>query len=112
MIYGPCVNIHRTPQSGRDYENYSEDPYLTARIAVGYIEGMQSQGVAACVKHFACNNQETHRHDIDVTVDERALHEIYLPAFEAADQGGPCLDPDAGLQPRQRRRGWPRTSRC
>lgn len=84
VIYGPCVNIHRTPQSGRDYENYSEDPYLTARLAVGYIEGMQSQGVAACVKHFACNNQETHRHDIDVQVDERALHEIYLPAFEAA----------------------------
>ncbi len=84
VIYGPCVNIHRTPQSGRDYENYSEDPFLTARLAVGYIEGMQSQGVAACVKHFACNNQETHRHDIDVLVDERALHEIYLPAFEAS----------------------------
>ena len=84
VIYGPCVNIHRTPQSGRTFENYSEDPYLTSRLAVGYIEGMQSQGVAACVKHFACNNQETHRHDIDVTVDERTLHEIYLPAFEAA----------------------------
>ncbi len=84
VIYGPCVNIHRTPQSGRTYENYSEDPYLTARLAVGYIEGMQSEGVAACVKHFACNNQEVHRHDIDVTVNERALHEIYLPAFEAA----------------------------
>ena len=84
VIYGPCVNIHRTPQSGRDYENYSEDPFLAARLAVGYIEGMQSQGVAACVKHFACNNQETHRHDIDVQVDERALHEIYLPAFEAS----------------------------
>ena len=84
VIYGPCVNIHRTPQSGRTYENYSEDPYLTSRLAVDYIEGMQSQGVAACVKHFACNNQETHRHDIDVTVDERTLHEIYLPAFEAS----------------------------
>ena len=84
VIYGPCVNILRTPQSGRTYENYSEDPYLTARLAVGYIEGMQSQGVAACVKHFVCNNQETHRHDIDVTVGERALHEIYLPAFEAS----------------------------
>jgi len=84
VVYGPCVNIHRTPQSGRTFENYSEDPYLTARLAVDYIEGMQSQGVAACVKHFACNNQETHRHDIDVQVDERALHEIYLPAFEAA----------------------------
>ncbi len=84
VIYGPCVNIHRTPQSGRTYENYSEDPYLTARLAVGYIEGMQSQKVAACVKHFACNNQETHRHNIDVLVDERTLHEIYLPAFDAA----------------------------
>ena len=84
VVYGPCVNIHRTPQSGRGYENYSEDPYLTARLAVGYIEGMQSKGVSACVKHFACNNQETHRHDIDVQVDERTLHEIYLPAFEAA----------------------------
>lgn len=84
VIYGPCVNIHRTPQGGRYFENYSEDPFLTTQTAVGYIEGMQSQGVAAGIKHFVCNDQETHRHDINVVVDERTLHEIYLPPFEAA----------------------------
>ena len=84
VVYGPCVNIQRSPQNGRTFETYSEDPFLAAQITVGYIQGMQSRSVAACIKHFACNNQETHRHEINVVVGERALHEIYLPAFEAA----------------------------
>ena len=83
-IYGPCVNIHRTPQGGRNMESYSEDPYLASRMAVQYIEGVQSRGVAACVKHFVCNNQEAFRHSVNVKVSERALREIYLPAFEAS----------------------------
>lgn len=86
VIYGPCVNIQRTPQSGRYFENFSEDPYLNSRLAVGYIEGMQSQSVASCVKHYVCNDQESGRHTINVEVDERPLHEIYLPAFQAALQ--------------------------
>ena len=84
VVYGPCVNVQRTPQSGRYFENFSEDPFLNARMASVYIEGMQSRNVAACVKHFLCNNQETGRHSINVQVDSRAMHEIYLPAFEAA----------------------------
>jgi len=84
VIYGPCINIHRTPQTGRFFENMSEDPFLTKQMAVQYIEGMQSAGTAACVKHFVCNNQETNRGDINVEVDERAFNEIYLPAFHAS----------------------------
>ena len=84
IVYGPCVNIQRTPQGGRYFENFSEDPWVNAQMTTAYINGMQSQGIAACIKHFACNNQETGRHDINVTVGERALHEIYLPAFRAA----------------------------
>lgn len=84
VLLGPCVNIHRTPQGGRNCESFSEDPYLAARIAVGYIKGVQSQNAAACIKHYACNNQEFDRGAINVQVDERALREIYLPAFRAA----------------------------
>lgn len=84
VVYGPCINIQRTPQSGRYFENFSEDPYLTAQMAVGYIQGMQSQNVASCVKHYVCNDQESGRHTITVEVDERPLHEIYLTPFEAA----------------------------
>lgn len=84
VIYGPVVNIHRSPQSGRDFENFSEDPYLTSQMAVGYIKGMQGEGVASCIKHFAANNQEKYRHDINVEIDERTLREIELPGFEAA----------------------------
>lgn len=83
VIYGPVLNIHRSPQSGRDFENFSEDPYLTAHMAVGYIKGMQGEDVAACVKHFAANNQEKFRHDLNVEIDERTLHEIELPGFAA-----------------------------
>ncbi len=86
VVYGPDVNIHRSPQDGRNFEAFSEDPFLTARMGVRYIQGMQREGIAACVKHFACNNQETFRHFVSVRVDDRTLHEIYLPAFQAAAQ--------------------------
>ncbi|MGA7292611.1 MAG: glycoside hydrolase family 3 C-terminal domain-containing protein [Terriglobales bacterium] len=88
MILGPTVNINRTPLWGRNFEGYGEDPYLTSRLAVAYIKGVQSEGVIATVKHFVANNQEFERHRIDVKVDERALHEIYFPAFKAAVQEG------------------------
>jgi beta-glucosidase len=84
LILGPCVNILRVPHGGRNFESFGEDPYLTSRITVGYIKGVQKENVAACVKHFACNNQEFQRDFVDVKVDERALNEIYLPAFKAA----------------------------
>lgn len=84
VLLAPCVNIHRTPHGGRNFESYGEDPYLAARTAEGYIRGVQSEHVIATVKHFAANNQETERMSVDVRVDERALNEIYFPAFEAA----------------------------
>ena len=86
VILGPCVNIARLPMGGRDFESYGEDPYLASRMAVSYIEGVQSEGVAATVKHFAANNQEYERMFVDVQVDHRALNEIYFPAFKAAVQ--------------------------
>ena len=86
MILGPTVNINRTPLWGRNFEGYGEDPYLTSRLAVSYIKGVQSEGVIATVKHFAANNQEFERHRINAIVDERALQEIYFPAFKAAVQ--------------------------
>lgn len=88
MILGPTVNIQRTPLWGRNFESYGEDPYLAGRIATGYVQGVQSQGVIPAVKHFVVNNQEFERHRIDVEVSERALHEIYFPAFEAAIRDG------------------------
>jgi beta-glucosidase len=84
VILGPGVNIIRTPLNGRNFEYMSEDPYLTSRMAVGYIKGVQEQGISACVKHFAANNQETDRNTVNVEMSERALREIYLPAFKAA----------------------------
>ena len=86
MLLAPCVNIHRVPMAGRNFESYGEDPFLAARMAVAYIRGVQGEGVIASVKHFAANNQEQERNTIDVRVDERALHEIYFPAFKAAVQ--------------------------
>jgi beta-glucosidase len=86
MILGPTVNINRTPLWGRNFEGYGEDPYLTSRLAVAYIKGVQSEGVIATVKHFAANNQEFERHRIDAKISERALQEIYFPAFKAAVQ--------------------------
>jgi beta-glucosidase len=84
MILGPTVNINRTPLWGRNFEGYGEDPYLTSRLAVAYINGVQGEGVIATVKHFAANNQEFERHRVNVRVDERTLNEIYFPAFKAA----------------------------
>lgn len=84
IILGPGVNIFRSPMNGRNFEYMGEDPYLTSRMAVEYIKGVQSNNVAACVKHFAVNNQEYNRYSINTLVDERTLHEIYLPAFKAA----------------------------
>jgi beta-glucosidase len=84
ILLGPGVNLYRAPLNGRNFEYFGEDPFLAARMAVGYIEGLQKQGVGATVKHFALNNEEYDRHNIDSVVDERTLHELYLPAFEAA----------------------------
>ena len=86
VILGPGINIIRTPLNGRNFEYQSEDPYLVSKMVVGYIKGVQAQGVSACVKHFAANNQELWRHTIDVHMSERALREIYLPGFKAAVQ--------------------------
>jgi len=86
VLLAPCVNIQRTPFGGRNFESFGEDPYLAARMAVGYIKGVQSENVIATVKHFAANNQEVNRMTIDAKVDERALHEIFFPAFKAAVQ--------------------------
>lgn len=82
ILLGPGVNMKRSPIGGRNFEYYSEDPYLSGEAGVAYVQGLQSQGVGACVKHYACNNQEHERMSISSEVDERALREIYLPAFE------------------------------
>lgn len=84
VILGPGVNIIRTPLNGRNFEYMSEDPYLVSRMVVGYIKGVQEQGVSASVKHYAANNQEIERNSINVEMSERALREIYLPGFHAA----------------------------
>ncbi len=88
MILGPGVNIYRTPLNGRNFEYMGEDPWLTSTMVVPYIKGLQSNGVAACVKHFAVNNDEEYRFQVNVNVSDRALHEIYLPAFKAAVEKG------------------------
>jgi beta-glucosidase len=88
VILGPGINIIRTPLNGRNFEYMSEDPYLVSKMVVGYIKGVQEQDVAACVKHFAANNQEIERNTINVEMSERALREIYLPGFKAAVQEG------------------------
>ena len=84
MILGPGVNIYRTPLNGRNFEYMGEDPLLASCMVVPYVQGLQSKGVAACVKHYALNNDEEYRHQVNVIVDDRTLHEIYLPAFRAA----------------------------
>ena len=84
IMLAPAFNICRTPLCGRTYEYYSEDPFLNGRLAVQSVKGIQSQHIAACVKHYAANNQEVERGSVSVEVDERALREIYLPAFKAA----------------------------
>lgn len=84
ILLGPGVNIYRTPLNGRNFEYMGEDPYLASKMVVPYIQGVQSNGIAACVKHFALNNHEINRHTTNVIVDDRTLYEIYLPAFKAA----------------------------
>ena len=89
VMLGPGVNIYRTPFGGRNFEYLGEDPYLASRIVVPYVQGLQSKGVASCVKHYALNNDEEYRHQVNVKVSDRALNEIYLPAFKAAvTEGG------------------------
>jgi beta-glucosidase len=84
VILGPGVNIIRSPLCGRNFEYLSEDPFLSSRMGVGYIKGVQDQGIAACVKHYVANNQEENRSGINVLISEQALREIYLPAFKVA----------------------------
>ncbi|HER33850.1 MAG TPA: glycoside hydrolase family 3 protein, partial [Halothiobacillaceae bacterium] len=84
ILLAPTVNIHRSPLAGRNFECYSEDPYLAARMAVAYITGLQSEGVGACIKHFVCNDSEFERKSMSSDVDMRALHEIYLTPFRIA----------------------------
>jgi beta-glucosidase len=88
VLLGPGVNIYRSPLNGRNFEYMGEDPFLSSKMVAPYIRGVQSNGVAACVKHFALNDQETDRGSVNVNVDDRALYEIYLPAFKAAVQEG------------------------
>jgi beta-glucosidase len=89
LLEAPDINIARTPQGGRTFESFGEDPYLAGRISVANIRGIQNQHVIANVKHYAANNQEEGRHNMNETIDERALREIYLPAFEASVKEGP-----------------------
>ena len=88
MILGPGVNIYRTPLNGRNFEYMGEDPYLASVMVVPYVQGLQSKGVSACVKHYCLNNDEEYRHQVNVKVSDRALHEIYLPAFKTAVEQG------------------------
>ena len=88
VVLGPGIEIKRSPLCGRNFEYYSEDPLLTGRLAGAMVQGLQSQGVAACLKHFACNTQETDRLRISADVDERALREIYLRAFDLTIREG------------------------
>ncbi|MBO4703589.1 MAG: glycoside hydrolase family 3 protein, partial [Bacilli bacterium] len=88
VLLGPGTNMKRHPMCGRNFEYFSEDPYLAGKMAAGYIRGIQSNGISACVKHFACNDQEENRMTLDSVVDERTLREIYLTAFEIAVKEG------------------------
>jgi len=88
VLLGPGINIIRSPLNGRNFEYLSEDPFLTGEMGVGYVKGLQDQGIAACPKHYAANNQETDRHNIDALISRRAMHEIYFPGFKAVVQDG------------------------
>lgn len=88
MLLGPGLNMKRSPLCGRNFEYFSEDPYLAGELGAAYIQGLQGKGISACVKHFATNNQETRRMSGSSNLDERTLHEVYLPAFEAAVKKG------------------------
>src|SRR5215472_19085298 len=91
VLLGPTINLMRTPLGGRGFECFSEDPLLTARVAAGYVTGLQDGGVAATLKHFVCNDSETGRQSLDVRVDERTLRELYLVPFEACIEAGARL---------------------
>ena len=84
FLLGPGVNIYRSPMNGRNFEYFGEDPFLASRVAVGYVRGVQSQGVSATIKHYMGNNSEFDRHNTNSIIDERTMREIYLPTFEAA----------------------------
>ena len=86
MLLGPCINIARVPQGGRTFEGFGEDPYLVSQMAVAYVKGVQSKNVVTCTKHYVANNQEWNRYDVSAELSERALREIYLPAFRAVVQ--------------------------
>ncbi len=88
VLLGPAVDIHRSPLNGRNYESYSEDPFLAGSLAAAYIDGAASEGIGCAIKHYTCNNQQTRQHETDVRVDERTLREIYLPAFRMAVDAG------------------------
>ncbi|MFN8254096.1 MAG: glycoside hydrolase family 3 C-terminal domain-containing protein [Bacteroidales bacterium] len=103
MILGPAINIQRIPTGGRTYEYLSEDPFLSSRLAVGYTKGVQDNGVAVCVKHFALNNQENNRGTVNVIIGERAMREIYLQPFRAAVEEGDAF----GIMPAYNKvNGW------
>ena len=112
MILGPTVNINRQPLWGRNFEGYGEDPYFAGQLGVAYIKGVQSEGVIPSVKHFAANNEEYERHRINVTIDERTLHEIYLPAFKAGGAAGRRVECDVCVQQGEWRRTARRTIIC
>jgi len=84
VVLGPTINLHRTPLGGRNFECYSEDPILSGELAAAFTNGVQSQGVGACLKHFVCNDSEFERHTISVAVDEQTLREVYLRPFQIA----------------------------